>query len=98
LVAWHGAIQGQMAMDTINHNYGYGWGWYGPGPGMTSSTTMVRTWDEGTLLIDIIDASRNALVWRGSAQTELSENTSPEAQQNMLNAAAERILNTFPPR
>jgi hypothetical protein len=98
LVGWHGAIQGQMAMDTIHDNYGYGYGWYGPSPGMGTSTTTVRQWDEGTLLIDIVDAKTNALVWRGSAQAELSENKSPEQEQAKLDSAAQRILQNFPPR
>ena len=98
LVAWHGAINGKMSLQTVSSNYGYGWGWYGPGyGGMGSSTTYVNEWDEGTLIIDIIDAKRNELMWRGSAQAELKKQQSPEEGQEELNEVVAKILEPFPP-
>ncbi len=97
-VAWHGAINGKMSLQTVSTNYGYGWGWYGPGyGGMGSSTTYVNEWDEGTLIIDIIDAQRDELMWRGSAQAELSKNQDPQKGQEKLNAIVVKILEPFPP-
>ena len=51
-----------MSAATISAHYGYGWGWYGSG----RTNTYVNEWDEGTLLVDIVDAASNELVWRGS--------------------------------
>ena len=66
-VAWYGAIEGKMSMTTTNTGYGgwYGYGWYG-GMSMGSSTTRVNEWDEGTLVVDIIDNANRELIWRGS--------------------------------
>ena len=98
LVAWHGAINGKMSLQTVSTNYGYGWGWYGPGyGGMGSSTTYVNEWNEGTLLIDIINAKRNELMWRGSAQAELNDNQDPQEGQDKLNEIVATILAPFPP-
>lgn len=95
-VAWHGAIEGRMDVQAINHYYGYGWGWYYPG-GMVQDT-YVRNWDEGTLMIDIVDARGNNLVWRATGQAELDERPqSPEVQQERLNEAAVEMLAGFPP-
>ena len=97
-VAWHGAIEGQMSTTTINDHYGYGWGWYGPGMGVSSSRTYVNEWDEGTLLVDIIDATSNELVWRGSAQAEVNRSSrGRDEDQGRLNEIVAKILEQFPP-
>jgi hypothetical protein len=98
LVAWHGAINGKMSLQTVSTNYGYGYGWYGyGGMGMGSSTTYVNEWDEGTLLVDIIDGRKEELIWRGSAQAELRDNQDPQEGQDRLNDIVARILADFPP-
>ena len=96
-VAWHGAIQGKMSLQTVNSGYGYGYGWYGGGMAMGSSTTYVNEWDEGTLLIDIIDGKKKELIWRGSAQAELQKNNDPAEGQQKLNEVVANILAAFPP-
>ncbi len=93
-VAWHGAIEGRMSYQTINSHYGYGWGWYG---GVGTSTTYVNEWDEGTLLVDIVDASSNQLVWRGTATGTVEPELSPVESQARLDDAAAKLLGTFPP-
>lgn len=95
-VAWHGAIEGRMSYQTINSHYGYGWGWYG-GMGVGTSNTYVNEWDEGTLLVDIIDAGTNQLVWRGTATGTVERNLSPQESQARLDDAAAKLLQTFPP-
>lgn len=96
-VAWHGAIEGRMSTTTIHDHYGYGWGWYGPGMGVSTSRTYVNEWDEGTLLIDIIDASSDELVWRGSAQAEVNRTRSASDDQRRLNEIVAKLLEPFPP-
>jgi len=104
-VAWHGAIEGKMSYETISNNYGYGWGAYGYGRGRstlamgtTSSRTTAREWDEGTLLIDILDRAGEELVWRSVGQAKLSQSarTPAEAQARADEVAAE-MLAGFPP-
>jgi hypothetical protein len=100
LVAWHGAINQEHSINTVGTEYGYGWGWYGGwgGPGMMTSTTYVSTWNEGTLIIDIVDAKANKMVWRGSAQSELDEHQNdPQKMQEALNEAVDKMMATFPP-
>jgi hypothetical protein len=97
-VAWHGAINGKMSLQTVSSNYGYGYGWYGyGGMGMGTSTTYVNEWDEGTLLVDIIEGTKKELIWRGSAQAELKNNQDPQQGQDYLNDVVTRLLAGFPP-
>ena len=65
--------------------YGYPYGGYG-GYG--------TTYTEGTLVIDIIDAGTNELVWRGSAVSPMSDETYDAKE---INKAVEKILEEFPP-
>jgi hypothetical protein len=94
LVAWHGAIDGKVSVNTVTTHYGYGWGWYG---GYGATQTYVNEWDEGTLIIDFIDVRENKLVWRSSVTDSITERASPEEAQRALDNAVAKILGSFPP-
>ncbi len=74
---------------------GYGWGGYGWGGGM--STTTVQDIAVGTLLVALVDANTNKLVWRGTATKTLSEGSSGEQKQEALNNAVKKMFAKFPP-
>ncbi len=100
LVAWHGAINTKQNINTVGTSYGYGWGWYGGwgGPGISTSTTYVTEWKQGTLIVDIVDPKGNKLVWRGSAQGEVDEHRNdPQKMQKNLNEAVTKMMANFPP-
>lgn len=52
---------------------------------------------EGTLVLDIVDARTNDLVWRGWAKDALHDNPKPENVQKYVNEAVANILKSFPP-
>jgi hypothetical protein len=98
-VGWHGAIDQKLDVGTMDSYYGYGWGsWYSPYYGGGAPHTYVREYEEGTLILDVVDAASNKLVWRGTAQAELSSNSSAEKRQERLNEAVSKILEDFPPK
>ena len=70
---------------------GYGYPYYGGGPGHYPAVT---TYTEGTLVIDIIDAKTDELVWRGSAVSPMSDETYDAKE---INKVVEKILEEFPP-
>lgn len=98
-VAWYGAIEGKMSYSTTNAGYGgwYGYGWY-RGATVGTSTTRVNEWDEGTLVVDVIDADSKELIWRGSVTDVVdSGNRSPEEIQERFDEGAVELLASFPP-
>lgn len=101
LVAWDAATEGKMSASTTGSSYGTGYygryrrGW-GGGMAMTQTTTTVNEWTEGTLIIDIIDAEREQLVYHGSAQAKLQEDATPEERTRLINEAVAKILETVP--
>lgn len=73
---------------------GYGWG-YGH---MGYTTTELRTYDEGTLVLDIISPATKQLIWRGTARGAVEGDRTPEEREARIADAVARILAAFPPR
>lgn len=68
-------------------NYGY---WYQPSYYQTAHT---ERYNEGTLVIDFIDARSNNLVWRGSIADPVND---PARLGSEFSASAKDILDKFP--
>jgi len=94
-VGYHAAVQSKLDVNTIDTYYGYGRRW---GGGVVVTETQVYEYDEGTLVIDIVDPKTRKLVWRGSAQAEVNISKKPEKRQERVNKAVRMILNQFPPQ
>ncbi len=95
-VTYHGDDNEVTVIDTTHYGYGYGPGWYwGGGMGMTGSSSQVRTYKEGTLVIDIYQASKKELVWRGTVTGTISDN--PKDNTKKINKGVEKIFKKFPP-
>jgi len=97
-VTYHAEESQQMSLDTTymggGWGYGPGWGWGGMG-GMGSSSTTVRQYNVGTVVLDMWDAGQKRLVWRGTASDTVSDNPSKNAEK--INTAVERLFQNYPP-
>lgn len=93
----HLSVRQRLSSSGINTYYGVGsvGSWGGVGIGVGSSP--VRTYDEGTLVIDIIDATSRKLVWRGTGTKALHGNPTPAESTREIQEAVDRILEQFPP-
>jgi hypothetical protein len=102
-VAFHVSVDRKVSVTYLNELYGYGpgWGWSyrNPGPafGYPGRESMVSEYNEGTLIIDIVDAAGTQLLWRGTATDEVYPDLSPEARQKRISGAVAKILRGFPP-
>jgi hypothetical protein len=92
VVVLHGATSTKKSLNTF-YSGGYG-GYYWGGMGGTS-TTSVNEYTVGTLVTDIFDARSKKLIWRGTAQDELSEK--PEKNKKKLAKASDKLFKNFPP-
>lgn len=104
-IGWHGALEHKLDVNTVNYAYGYTWGgWYAPyhagmavgGAGVPYTSTY--EYQQGTLILDVVDTPTNELVWRGTAQAELSENPSNEQRQGKMTKAVHKVFENFPPQ
>lgn len=78
---------------------GYGWGgpWMRPYgmAGMATATTTVRTYDVGTLIIDMFSSSTKKAIWRGTAEKTISDK--PEKNAEAVRIGIENMFRYFPP-
>ncbi len=97
LVGYIGAVESKLDVSTINDYYGYRPGWAGADYG-TGARTVVREYDQGTLILDILDPHTSKLMWRGSARAEVTRAETPQEREVIINEAVGLILERFPPR
>jgi hypothetical protein len=53
-------------------------------------------YEEGSLIIDVLDRKTHKQVWRGSATAHLNESIPPPEQKRKIAEAVRRILEQFP--
>lgn len=100
-VVYHMAFDKEKDISTYSSGYGgygpYGWGWGGGWAG-GSTTTQVRDILMGTLVIDLADAQKGQLVWRGMGVKEVNTRANPEKRDKSINKAVEKIFKNYPPK
>ena len=77
--------------------YHHGPYWYNPWWGPYGGYSSVSYYEQGTLVIDIVDVKENELSWRGVATDIVQSYSDPEELQEDLDYLVERILDSFPP-
>jgi Domain of unknown function (DUF4136) len=98
IVVLHGATEKQKTLNTFYSGGGMygGYGWRGMGGGgMGTATTTESEYLVGTLVVDIFDAKSKQLLFRGTAQDELSDKS--EKNQKKLAKASDKMFKDFPP-
>ena len=98
-VAVHTRFSREITLSLFSNSWGYGWGWapaYGYGD--RTATTQVQEVPVGTLIVDLVDAARNELAWRGTATSELHSEDSAEKEHDVLDEAVRRLFERFPPK
>jgi Domain of unknown function (DUF4136) len=102
VVIYHVAFDKEKDISTYSSGYGggygpYGYGWGGGWAGGTT-TTQVRDIVVGTLVIDIADAKKNQLAWRGMGVKEVNTTANPEKRDKSINEAVKKIFKNYPPK
>ena len=94
-VILHGASQTKHDVNTFYSGMGgYGYRYGGMG-GMATASTTVTEYTVGTLVVDMFDAKTKNLVFRGTAEDEISDK--PEKNAKKLDKASEKLFKNFPP-
>jgi hypothetical protein len=93
LVAYQVMLKDKVDLTTVYGGYGYRYGWSG-----VPTQTFATQYQEGTLLLDILDPRTKTIVWRGSASARIEESTTPEEREQRVRKAVQAILEKFPPK
>jgi hypothetical protein len=76
---------------------GYRGGWYGAG-GTQMTTGQTSTIYTGSVALDMYDAAKQNLVWRGMVSKPLDPKAKPDKQQKNLTKAIAKLLKNYPPQ
>ncbi len=82
----------QNRQETQSNNTGY-WGWWG-----RPSNTYTRNYREARLVVNMVDAATNRLVWQGWAEGEESGNNRKQDRDAAIRLTVSRILEQYPHR
>jgi hypothetical protein len=92
-VAYTAKVENKQRVNSsyspYGYPYGYGYGYYGRG------MAPVTEYKAGTVIIDIVDAKRKELAWRGTGVAQLDQNTITEPETFRI---VNSILGTYPPQ
>ena len=88
-VAFFAAAEDKIDVTTTYDYYGYRWR-------VPVAQTDVHQYTQGTLILDIVDGSRNELVWRGTG-TGVAGGGDPDQITQRINNAVSEVLKDFPP-
>ncbi|NKB88070.1 MAG: DUF4136 domain-containing protein [Acidobacteria bacterium] len=104
-VVYHVAVERMTSYTTVNSYYGYSpyWGGYGAwgGWGMGTGTTYQNNYDEGTLVVDLLEnvpGDQERIVWRGSVTDTIKQGErDPMRAREDYRRGAEDLFLEFPP-
>lgn len=77
-------------------DWGYGYGRHGRYWGGARPVDVYQ-YEEGSLILDFVDAKSKQMIWRGSANAQLDMAKTPEKRLKIINEVVEKILEKFPP-
>lgn len=95
-------LKNKQSVTADTNFYGYGgmyrpYGYWGGGAMMGGGTTTFNTYDyvDGSLVIDIVSAKTQKLVWQGIGNAQID--SKPDNPEEFIAAAIKKILEGFPP-
>lgn len=89
IIHYHIIIDNQSMITTGPFGYSYG-------PYWIRTSTDVTTYQEGTLIVDLMDPKTNNLMWRGWAVTEMDEGYKSDKADKLIRSAVSKIFKDFP--
>ena len=105
LIGYQVALDEQLSANEVATNYDFNESKTDPkliGTVQTNNSardlTYVRTYEQGTLILNVADATSKELVWWSSAQAEVSATDNAEVRKKRINKAVSQMLKDFPPR
>ena len=94
LVAYHASIDEKTYYHSVpRYGGGVGFGTVGMG----YQDVYQTQYEEGTLIVDIINPGTRNLLWRGLAKGIVDPHEDPATKTKQINEAVQKILKQFPP-
>jgi hypothetical protein len=94
-VLYHVGLGVQRSVSGFVSGPGGAYGWRG---GLDSIDVRLNELATGTLVIDLVDAANQELVWRGVATKEIDVEAKPEKRDEAIAKTVDKILRNYPPK
>ncbi len=94
LVNYLTSVKTRRDEEHIATSMGYGFNTWGMG---LRTETRVTEYEEGSLVIDMINPESKELFWRGRSKSRVVDGVTPEERTEKINQAVSAILAEFPP-
>jgi hypothetical protein len=101
-VTYHVVMEEKLEPNAYDQMYGFGY--WGRSYRYPSSIFYrphldggVRVYNQGSLIIDMVDAKTQQPIWRGVSEKRLNKGLSPQKQREILTSAVLDVLAQFPP-
>jgi hypothetical protein len=92
-VAYHASFDKDLQIT----GFGSGWGGFRFG-GSRSGTARAEEILTGTMVVDLIDARTDSIVWRGTASKDIDVKASPEKRDKNITKTAQKLFKHYPPK
>ena len=95
-IAVYTQVKDKVSVTSYGYGYApyYSFGYWGHGMG---GGTDVSQYEEGTLIIDLVDAQAKEMVWRGMASKALPSAPTPEKIDKIIDNVVAKIFEKYPP-
>jgi hypothetical protein len=91
LVAYHASFERDLELTRYGGGLPYQWGG-------GSLSVRAETIIKGTVVVDLVDAVSQAIVWRATATHDLDLGASAEKRDRNINRTAQKMFKNYPPR
>jgi hypothetical protein len=98
VVVYHVAFDKKQDITAYSTGGGYGRYGYRWGGGWGTTDVRVNEILVGTLVVDVSDANKQEVVWRGMGVKEVNPQAKAEQRDKNINGAVKKILQNFPPK
>jgi hypothetical protein len=93
LVVYHVGVQDKVQVTVWGYRYSDSYWGYG------GREIDVYNYQEGTLIVDLVDAQTKQLIWRGAGSTAIDDsNRSPEKSDQTINKVVGKVFSQYPPK
>lgn len=99
-VTYHVVMEEKLEPSAYDQMYGFGYRGYRYPSSIFYRPHLdggVRVYNQGSLIIDMVDAKTQQPIWRGISEKRLGRGSSPQQQREILTSAVLEVLAQFPP-
>ncbi|BCB44542.1 MULTISPECIES: DUF4136 domain-containing protein [Vibrio] len=85
--------ESELVSSGSSVSFGYGWNSFGV---ITSSPERYKERKYGKLVVELVDAKANQVVWKGVSSRKLSESMSSEKRESLIEEEIAKMFENYP--